>query len=394
MKLLRSRSDTTQPGLVGSARLQRGGRARSRIGAGDVVVVDQVDMDRASAEGFVDAGVVAVVNTSPLFSGRYPSLGPEVLADAGVVLIDGLGAPAWSSLREGMRLRLHEGAVYLGDELLAQGREVDLATVREEMSRAREQMTTQLESFTHNSTELLRREEDLLLHGRGIPELATPVAQRPVMVVADGPDTRAELVSVRRYLHEEHPVLVAVDGAAHEVENAGLTPDIVVLSSGVDVESTVAGDLLRRSGEILVCTDRGNPGDPGGELERLGVRAAPVETRATAEDVALLTAHAHDASLIVGVGMHATLDEFLDRRRAGLASTFLARLRVGDRLVEAAAVPALYTGRVRPVHLLVVLLAALVALGAAVAITPLGQEWTDTVTGIVGDGYDFVRGLL
>ncbi len=394
---LRQRAPEALPGLVGTARVERRTRVLlPRLRPGDLAVLDHLDMDRATAQALVDAGVSAVVNASPLISGRYPNLGPEVLAGAGVTLVDGIGPDGLAAIRDGSRVRLHDGTVYVDDRAVATGRDVDADTVREEMAQARTGLVTQLETFTHNSTEFLRREQDLLLHGRGVPRPATRIAGRPVVVVVQGHEYAAELAAIRPYIREQQPVLIGVERGADTLREAGLRPDIVIVDARAEDAEQPAAKTLRAARDVVVRVDRGAERTPTDQLERLGVRPLRLETGATSEDAALILADACDAALIVGVGMHATLDEFLDRQRSGLASTYLTRLKVGARLVDASSVPRLYSGRVRPRHLLVVMLAGLVALGAAVGVTPVGQEWADQAASALSDLFQTqtVQGLF
>lgn len=381
------------PGTHGTARVDR--RVRTllpRLQRGDVAVLDQHDLDRSTAEALVAAGVVAVVDAAPLLSGRYPAHGPQVLADAGVVLVDRAGPEVLGAVRDGARVRVHEGAVWVADRLLAQGREVDAATVAAETDRARSGLSSQLDALTHHSAEFVRREQDLLLHGTGLPRLGTPVEGRTVVVVAPGRDHRAELAGLRPYLREQDPVLVGVDTGADALVAAGLRPDVLVV--GPTEADLPAAAALRAARDLVVCAEPGAGAAGADRLERLRTRPQRVETAATSEDVALLLADRHDAALIVGVGLHDSLDDVLDRQREGLGGSFLTRLVVGHRLVDAAAVPRLYSGRVRPRHLLLVVLAGLVALAAAVATTPVGQEWgralLDALAALVGTAQDAV----
>lgn len=370
---VRQRSAAGLPGIVGTARVERRTRLLlPRLRPGDVAVIDHGDLDRATAQALVDAGVTAVVNAAPMVSGRYPSLGPQVLADAGVLLVDGIGAAGLAATGDGRVVRLHQGGVYVGDELVAQGRELDPDTLAAELDLARSGLASQLETFTHNSTEFLRREQDLLLHGRGVPRLATRVEGRPVVVVVGGHDAERELAAIRPFLREQHPVLIGVGSGAELLRAAGHRPDVIVIE-----DELPPAKALRAARDVVVRTDRGAHRDDLDQLERMGVRPLRFESAATPEDAGLIIADAAHAAVIVGVGMHATLDDFLDRQRVGLASTYLTRLKVGHRLVDATAVPYLYSGRVRPWHLLLVMLAGLVALAAAVAVTPVGQEWAD-----------------
>jgi uncharacterized membrane-anchored protein len=372
----RSRPATHQPGVVGTVRSGRRAEAVApRLRPGDIAFIDHTDLDRASARALVDSGAVLVLNAQPMISGRFPNLGPELLARADVAMVDRLGADGFAALTDGQRVRVHEGRVYVGPTELAAGRVLDLETVQTELEAARTGLVTQLESLTRTSTEFLRREQDLLLHGEGVPRTATTFTGRSAVVVLAGPDHEAELRAIRPYLREQEPVLVAVGKVADLLRERGYKPDVVVLDAD-DEDDRPSAATLKAARDVVV---RSGPGRPTGVegLERMGIRPAVFVTSATAEDAALLLVDAGDAELVVGVGLHASLEEFLDRQRGGLASTYLTRLRLGSRLVDAAAVPRLYSGRVRPRHLFLLMLAGFVALAAAVSVTPVGQDWLD-----------------
>ncbi|CAM3750689.1 putative cytokinetic ring protein SteA [Nocardioides zeicaulis] len=394
---VRSRPAPTLPGVHGPARIhRRTATLLGRLHAGDVAVLDHVDLDRETAQALVDAGVVAVVNAGPLISGRYPNLGPELLVQAGVVVVDQAGAEVFERLRDGTDVRVDAGIVHAGDTLVATARELTPDLVRSEMAAARSGLAAQLESFTHNSTEFLRREQDLLLHGHGVPETATSMAGRPVVVAVRSHGWEAELRGIRPFVREQRPVLVGVDKGADALAASGHRPDVVVVTATSDDLPSAA--VLRKARDVVVLVECGAPRNVTEQLERMGIRPLRFETTATTEDAALLLAAAHEPALIVGVGMHATLDEFLDRRRSGLASTFLTRLKVGPDLVDAAAIPRLYDGAVRPRHLVGALVAGVLAVAAAVSVTPVGQQWVDDATPVVSrttsDLIDNVRGIL
>ena len=393
---VRPRPAPTLPGVHGPARLhRRTSGLLGRLQPGDVAVLDHLDMDRNTAQALIDAGVAAVVNASPMISGRYPALGPELLVQAGVAVADSAGTQIFDQLRDGTEIRIDAGAVHAGGSLIAAARDVTVDLVRSEMGRASSGLTSQLESFTHNTTEFLRREQDLLLHGHGIPDTATEIAGRPVVVVVRSHGWEEQLRGIRPFIREQHPVLVGVDRGADALAEAGHRPDVVVLTGGDDMPGA---SVLRKARDVVVLVERGSPRSATEHLERMSIRPLRFETTATTEDAALLLASTHDASLIVGVGLHATLSEFLDRRRTGLASTFLTRLKVGPDLVDATAVPRLYDGAVRPRHLLAALAAGLLAVIAAISVTPVGQEWVDAlfpaISGTTHDLIDDVRGIL
>jgi uncharacterized membrane-anchored protein len=392
------------PGLSGTARVDRRTSAVvRRARPGDVAVIDHLDLDRSHAEALVDAGVVAVVNAASFISGRYPNLGPNLLANAGVVMVDNVGAGVLKAVHDGSRVRIVDGKVLQGDQVLAEGSVLSAEEVAARMEDARGGLATQLQSFTHNTTEFLRREQDLLLHGQGVPELRAKINGRPVVIVVRGYDYREDLRKLRRYIREQRPVLIGVDAGADALLEAHLRPDVVVVGEqGLGTESSNAGEqsqkagdrALREAREVVVHADRSGRAIGSDRLDRLGVRTQKLSASGTSEDVAMLLADASGASLIIAVGTHATLDEFLDRQRSGLASTFLTRLRVGPKLVDAKGVQQLYAGRVRLWHLALVLLAGIVALGVAISATPVGGGWWEDLQAALSDLFDWIQGLF
>lgn len=371
-----------QSELSGTARVDRrlGGVLR-KARTGDVAVIDHLDLDRGSAEALLEHGVRAVVNASPFISGRYPNLGPELLAKAGVLLVDGVGADVFGAVPDGAKVRVSAGVVYVGDRAVVEGRSLGLDDVRRLMDEARGGLSAQLQSFTHNTAEFLRREQELLLHGRGVPALETRIEGRPVLVVVRGFDHEDDLRRLRPFIREQKPVLIGVDAGADALLAVRLKPDVVVVGAeglqrpGAVQTRVVSDKALTAAKEVVLHADASDRAVGGERLDRLGTRAKRVAASGTTEDIALLLADLQGASLVVTVGTHATLDEFLDRQSSGLASTFLTRLRIGSRLVDAKSVPMLYAGRVRTWELALVLLAGIIALAVAIAVTPLGQQW-------------------
>ncbi len=401
----RSRTAGSLPGVTGTVRMdRRTGSLMTRLRPGDIAVFDHLDLDRQNAEALVERGVVAVVDASPLISGRYPNLGPEHLASSGVVMVDDVGPAVFTRLRDGERARIHDGAVLVGSDAVVSGRALGSERIDALMQDARGGLSTQLQSFTHNTTEFLRREQDLLLHGQGLPATTTPIQGRPVVVVVRGFDYREDLRQLRRFIREQRPVLIGVDAGGDALLEAGHRPDIVVVGqqglgattatgTADDQDGAVSPPALHAAREVLLHTDRADRTSGEERLSRLGIRHRTVTSSGMSEDVALLLADLRGASLIVTVGTHATLDEFLDRRRAGLSSTFLTRLRVGPKLVDAKAVPSLYAGQVRAWHLVLVLLAGLLSLAVAVASTPAGAQWWAAAAAVMADLLGWVEGL-
>ena len=379
VSLRRRTSATDDAEIVGPLRVDpRTKSLTKRLKPGDVAVLDHLDLDRVSAEALVACQPAAVLNAARSTSGRYPNLGPEILVSAGVPLVDDLG-PDVMALTEGRVLRIVEGAVYDGDTLVAEGVAQTPASVAATMEEARAGLSVQLESFAANTMDYLRRERDLLLDGVGVPDIDTRIEGRQVLIVVRGYHYKEDLVTLRPYIREYRPVLIGVDGGADAILEAGWRPDMIV----GDMDS-VSDRALQCGAEIVVHAYRDGRAPGIARVEQLGVPHVVFPATGTSEDVAMLLADDKGAELIVAVGTHATLVEFLDKGRAGMASTFLTRLRVGGKLVDAKGVSQLYQHRISNLQLTLLVLAGLLALGVALASTAAGQ----TLIGLVGARVD------
>jgi uncharacterized membrane-anchored protein len=360
-----------------------------RLRPGDIALIDHLDIDRASAEALVGCRVSAVVNVSQSVSGRYPNLGPEIIAAAGIPLVDNAGGDVFTALNEGDHVRIEDGTIYRDDVVIGMGEVLDAERVRELTVSARSGLPSQLEAFTANTAEYLKLERALLLDGVGVPDIGTRIDGRHVLVVVRGYDCRADLRSLRQYIKEHRPVLVGVDAGADVLVEAGYTPDLIV----GDLES-VSEPTLRSGAELVVHAHRSGRAPGLERVERLGLDAVVFPATGTSEDLAMLLADAKGASLIVAVGTHTTLVEFLDKGRSGMASTFLTRLRVGSKLVDAKGVAQLYRGRIRTWQVLLLVVAGLLALAVAVAATPAGDRWLSELGTAWDDLFEWARGHL
>lgn len=367
------RSQTANGGVTGPARLDR--RTHSlvrRIRSGDIAVIDHVDIDRTAAVALVEAGVRAVVNVAPSISGRYPNLGPETLVEAGIVLVDQVGPEVFAAFSDGDRIRVDGENIYRGDDLVASGVLQTKDSIASALKSSEAGMASQLEAFSANAVEFLRREQAVLLDGEGVPTVTSSLEGRPVVVVVRAFDYKQDLAALRAFLRESSPVLIGVDYGADALLEAGLRPDLVV----TDLEQV--SDAALRCGAEVVARVPGDHRARGAErMDRLGVSHSTFVTDASSEDAALLIAHANRASLIVMVGSHSSLVEFLDRGRSGMATSFLTRAAVGPTVVHAQAVARLYKHRVSGWLVFLLLLVGTALVAVSVATTPVGQDWLD-----------------
>jgi uncharacterized membrane-anchored protein len=356
------------PGIVAVARVDKRTKVLvKRLAVGEIAVIDHADLDRVSADELIACKVAAVVNAAKSITGRYPNLGPQLLLDAGIPLVDDVGRDVMSRVAEGAVVRLDGEVLYCNDQVVAKGVVQNQRTLAAAMDEANAGVPTQIDSFAANTLEFLRRERDLLTNGMPVPQLATKMHGKHVLVVVRGYRYREDLRTLRPYIREYRPVMMAVDGGADALLEAGYLPQVII----GDMDS-VSDDALGSGAELVVHAypDGRAPG-----LERLtalGLDAVPLPAAGTSEDVALLLADACGASLIAVVGTHWTLEEFLDKGRPGMASTFLTHLRVGGKLVNARGVHQLYHSRISGWALLALVLAAAFTVVVAVAKSPAG----------------------
>lgn len=393
MKLtgLLARTSEELPGATGVARVdRRTGDLLRRVGPGDVAVIDQLDLDRRTAEALIAAEVAGVVNASPSISGRFPNLGPEALLQAGIPLIDDVGAGVLRSIKDGTKLRMHDGVVYAGEREVATGVRQTPESVADQLIEAKAGMSAQLEAFSANTIEFLRRERTLVLDGHGVPELFVPMRDRQVLVVAPGYGHVDDLKRLKRYIKEYRPVLIGVDAGADTLREAGFKPDIIVGDpDGISTET------LRAGAEVVLPAQADGHAPGLDRIQDLGIGAVTFPASANAEDLALLMAEAHGASLVITVGFQASLREFLDRGRSGSnPSTFLTRLKLGSKLVDGKAVATLHRSRVSFGAVLMLVLAVVAAVAVALLVSGVSTAYPALFVNSWHDFTAWVGGLV
>ncbi|MCV7250831.1 thiamine pyrophosphokinase [Mycolicibacterium fluoranthenivorans] len=358
MSALLSRNASSKPGVIGTARVDRDiDRLLRRVGPGDVVVLDALDLDRITADALVEAGVSAVVNASPSISGRYPNLGPEVLVANGILLIDEAGPEVFKKIKDGARVRVNNGGVYTGDRRIAHGTERNDLEIHELMVEAKSGLVAHLEAFAGNTIEFIRSESPLLIDGMGIPDIDVDMDRRHVVVVAEGPSAADDLKALKPFIKEYQPVLVGVGTGSDVLRKAGYRPQLIVGDPAV-----ISSDALRCGAQVVLPADADGHAPGLERIQDLGVGAMTFPAAGSAADLALLLCHHHGAALIVTAGHSATIEEFFDRsRQQSNPSTFLTRLKVGEKLVDAKAVATLYRSRISGGAIALLVLAMLIA---------------------------------
>jgi uncharacterized membrane-anchored protein len=376
MSALLSRNASSRPGLIGIARVDRDvDRLLRRVGFGDVAVIDALDLDRITADALVEAGVSAVINASPSISGRYPNLGPEVLVVNGVMLIDDTGPDVFKKVKDGARIRLHDGGVYAGDRRLVLGTERGDHEISELMHEAKRGLVAHLEAFAGNTIEFIRSESPLLIDGIGIPEIDVDLNRRHVVIVAEEESATDDLKCLKPFIKEYQPVLVGVGTGADVLRKAGYRPQLIVGDPDI-----MTADVLKCGAHVVLPADADGHAPGLERIQDLGVGAMTFPAAGSAADLALLLADHHGASLIVTAGHTATIEEFFDRsRQHSNPSTFLTRLKVGQKLVDAKAVATLYRNRISGGAIALLVLAMMIAVIVALWVSRADHAMVDWV---------------
>jgi uncharacterized membrane-anchored protein len=352
--------------VAGVARLgKRTKHLVKRLRPGDVAIIDHRDLDRVSAEDLIACGVQAVVNCAQSASERYPNMGPLLLVQAGVHLVDAPGARLFDLLHDGDPVTVRGGEILRRGELIARGVPQEPAEVRKRTERRREEIGDALEDFARNTVEHMVAERELLAGKLELPRFDTEFRDRPALIVVRGVDHKADLNALASYIRDVRPLLVGVDGGADAILDSGHQPDMIV----GDMDSATEAAL--RSGAELVVHAYPDGRAPGREhLDELGLGYKVVPAPGTSQDIAMLIAAEKGAQLIVSVGSHFNLVEFLDKNRAGMSSTFLTRLRIGEILVDAKGVSRLYSPQPGIAPVLLVAAVGVATLIAVVLATP------------------------
>src|ERR1700744_2005776 len=364
--------NTSRPGLTGTARVDRNiDRLLRRVCPGDIVVLDVLDLDRITADALVEADIAAVVNAPPSVSGRYPNLGPEVLLANGVTLIDETGTDVFKKIKDGSKVRLYNGGVYAGDRRLIRGTERTDEEIAELMQEAKTGLVAHLGAFAGNTIEFIRSESPLLIDGIGIPDVDIELRRRHVVVVAEEDDAADDLKRLKPFIKEYQPVLIGVGSGADVLRQAGYRPQLIVGDP-----SNLSTEVLKSGAQVVLPADADGHAPGLERIQDLGVGAMTFPAAGSAVDLALLLGAHHGAALLVTAGHTANIETFFDRTRTqSNPSTFLTRLRVGEKVVDAKAVATLYRNHISGGAIALLALTMLIAVIVAL--------WVSRTDGVV-----------
>jgi len=357
--------------LKGRAKLDR--RTKNlvtRLRKGDIAIISHDDIDEVAANSLIDIKPLAIINTLPSITGRYPARGAFKILKAGIPIIDEVPDKIFEDIKEGTLLEINEGQILLGQKVIAMGKLLTLADIRLKLNEANENFKQELDDFVDNTLEYAKKEKDVLLGNLEVPDLQTNLLNRHVLIVVRGSSYKEDLRAISSYIQEQKPVLIGVDGGADALLEFNLKPDIIV----GDMDSV--SDAALQSGAEIVVHAYANGQAPGLErVNAMGLHPLVFPVPGTSEDIAMILAWEYGASLIVAVGTHSNMVDFLEKGRKGMASTFLIRLKVGSILVDARGVSQLYKQSLHSTQLAQLFMAALIPITILLWVSPATQPF-------------------
>ncbi|SNX55380.1 putative cytokinetic ring protein SteA [Thermoanaerobacterium sp. RBIITD] len=340
-----------------------------RINPGEIAVIDHVDIDEIGAESLIEKKILAVINASKSISGKYPNLGPAIIDKAGIPIIDEVGEGIFDLLRENDRITIIDNEIYKDGKLIAKGKLLTHDVINYKMEESKENLETELDKFIENTLEYAKREKSFILGNVEIPDVKTKFKDRHALVVVRGKDYKEDLYTIKQYISDVKPILIGVDGGADALIEVGLNPDIIV----GDMDS-VSDKALKQAREIVVHAYPDGRAPGLDRVKVLGLDAHIFKAPGTSEDIAMLLAFEKGADLIVAVGTHSSMIDFLEKGRKGMSSTFLVRLKIGSKLIDAKGVNKLYRESFKISYVLSIIFAAMIPLGVLAYFSPPMQQ--------------------
>lgn len=345
-------------------------RLAKRLTGGEIAVINHIDIDEVAANSLVEGKIKLVINAAQSISGRYPNKGPGILTEKNILIVDNVGEALFHELKEGQSIEVIDGKIYRDGEFLGEGEVLDKKDVSIKLKRAYENLAFELDRFIDNTIEYAKKEKGFILGEIDIPPVQTKYKNRHVLIVVRGQDYKEDLSTILSYIEEMKPILVGVDGGADALLEFGYTPDVIV----GDMDS-VSDEALKKAKEIIVhaYTDGRAPGLK--RVQDLGLDAIVFPAPGTSEDIAMLIAYEYKAELIVALGTHSNMIDFLEKGRKGMASTFLVRLKIGSKLIDAKGVNLLYRSKLKIKYIWALIATALFPVLVLASLSPSVKQF-------------------
>lgn len=301
---------------------------------GEIAIIDHQNLDSVAANGLIERKVKAIINCSSSFTGQYVTYGAKAILDQGIPLFDFIGPiDLFSQVKVGEKLMIADGFLLFnqnGERLDGMLHQVTEGKWVELITKAQGKMPEVFSEFIDNTLGFILHEKSAFLQGLPPIPIQTKMDGRPVVVVIRGKHYKEDLTSILPFIKKENPVLLGVDGGADAFLELDLVPDIIV----GDMDS-VSREALRQATDVIVHAFQGGfaPGEK--RVRGYGIPYYLLPAPGVSEDVAMLLAYEHRARLIVGIGYHSCMLDFLEKGRKGMGSTLLVRMKIDDRFIDA-----------------------------------------------------------
>ncbi|MEZ0536095.1 putative cytokinetic ring protein SteA [Caldicellulosiruptoraceae bacterium PP1] len=336
-----------------------------RLKKNDIPIIFHEDIDEVAAYSLIEKGVKLVINCAQSFTGKYPANGVKILLENNIIIYDNVGIDIFNNIEEGDFVEINDDKLFINKIFLCNINQLDYNDFLRKYEISYKNMETLLDEFIQNTLEYARKEKSFILGNFEMPTLKTSFAGKQVLVVTRGTSFKKDIKAIKNYIKEVKPVIMAVDGAADALLDENIKPDIII----GDMDSISERSMLACK-EIIVHSYTNGYAPGLKKVKEIGIDANIISCPGTSEDVALLLAYEKGAELIVSVGSHTNILDFLEKGRKGMASTLLVRLKIGSKLVDAKGVSKLYTEKFSVKYLLFIIMAALIPLFAIILTTP------------------------
>lgn len=336
----------------------------------EIAIIAHEDVDQLAAYALTERKVKAVINAYSSISGQYPHRGPEILVSSGIYVLDKVGEKVFNRIRTGMEIELSNNEIFNNGNFIGKGEILSQDKIEKKFQEAENNYGIQLEKFIQNTIEYAAKELDLVGKDLEIPPLFVDFKGCHSLIVVRGNNYKEDLSVIRSYIDEVKPVIIGVDGGADALHHLGHIPHIII----GDMDS-ISDETLRCGAQLIVHAypDGRAPGME--RIRDLGLKASILPAPGTSEDVAMLLAYQMGTELIVAVGTHSNVIDFLEKGRPGMASTFLVRLKVGSILVDAKGVSKLYRQKLKVRYIAQIIVAALIPFIIVSFVSPSGYRF-------------------
>lgn len=308
-----------------------------KLRPGDIALLCHEDIDEIAAEALIKSKVKCIINTEKTITGFYPNNGPLKLLKNRIPIYEIEDKSIFNIIEDGGIIEIENNKLYYLNKYIGKCRLIEKDEILKLYDLGCKNIDLKLNDFIDNTIFYAKKEKSWITNKIDLPEVGTLIRNRDVLVVVRGNGYKEDLRAIFDYVKSKKPVLIGVDGGGDALLELGLIPDIVI----GDLDS-VSDKCLQLCKEIIVHAYPNGYAPGLSRIKNKGLEAKIFSSAGTSEDIAMLLAYNYGAKLIVAVGAHNCMIDFLEKGRKGMGSTFLVRTKIGSKLVDAKGINKLY----------------------------------------------------